>query len=408
MLTNEEIRRQAELQRDYVVACRRTIHRFAEVSGTEFKTSAFIEGEIKKTGLPYEKAGDTGWIAILDTGKPGPRIALRADIDALPVPEEPNNLVGPRVVISDDPHTSHACGHDAHCAMLLGSMRALIANRDKLNGIIYFCFEEGEENGKGIPFMLNQLKEHGVDVVWGIHVYAGLSSGKICVSSGPRMAGAAGVNITVIGKGGHGSRPDMAANPVFCAAAILTNVATAWVNQISAGKTVTLGVTSIRGGETGNVIPDTASMIGSLRFFDDVEGKKAVNVFKSVAEHTAAMNNCHVEFGKDFQVLCAPVINDKYYSDIISAALPEVLPEGFQVSPCEPWYASEAFSRYREICPSVFAHLGINNPTYGSGAAHHNGFFDVDENVMPTGLIATMKFVDTVETDTQNTTKGGI
>ena len=114
MLTNEEIRRQAELQHDYVIECRRTIHRFAEVSGTEFKTSAFIEGEIKKTGLPYEKAGDTGWIAILDTGKPGPRIALRADIDALPVPEEPNNLAGPRVVMSDDSHTSHACGHDAH------------------------------------------------------------------------------------------------------------------------------------------------------------------------------------------------------------------------------------------------------------------------------------------------------
>ena len=107
MLTNEIIRLQAEAQQDYVIESRRTIHRFAEVSGKEFKTSAFIEEEIKKAGLPYEKAGDTGWIAILDTGKPGSRIALRADIDALLVPEEPNNLAGPRVVVSDDPHTSH-------------------------------------------------------------------------------------------------------------------------------------------------------------------------------------------------------------------------------------------------------------------------------------------------------------
>lgn len=400
MLTNEEIRRQAELQHDYVIECRRTIHRFAEVSGTEFKTSAFIEGEIKKTGLPYEKAGDTGWIAILDTGKPGPRIALRADIDALPVPEEPNNLAGPRVVMSDNPHTSHACGHDAHSAMLLGSMRALVANRDQLNGVVYFCFEEGEEDGKGIPFMIDQLKAHGVDVCWGIHVYAGLESGRICVSHGPRMAGAAEVRIKVIGKGGHGSRPDMAANPVFCAAAILTNTATAWVNQISAGKTVTLGVTSIHGGEAGNVIPDTASMLGSLRFFDDAEGEKAVQVFKKVAEHTAAMNNCRVEFGEHFRVLCAPVINDEHYSNLIANALPEVLPEG-AVSPCEPWYASEAFSRYREICPSVFAHLGINNPAYGSGALHHNGFFDVDENVLSLGLMSTLKFVDAVESESR-------
>ena len=156
MLTNEIIRLQAEAQQDYVIESRRTIHRFAEVSGKEFKTSAFIEEEIKKAGLPYEKAGDTGWIAILDTGKPGSRIALRADIDALLVPEEPNNLAGPRVVVSDDPHTSHACGHDAHTAMLLGAMRVLAEQRDNLTGVIYFCFEEGEEDGRGILAMLNQ------------------------------------------------------------------------------------------------------------------------------------------------------------------------------------------------------------------------------------------------------------
>ena len=393
MLTNEIIRLQAEAQQDYVIESRRTIHRFAEVSGKEFKTSAFIEEEIKKAGLPYEKAGHTGWIAILDTGKPGSRIALRADIDALLVPEEPNNLAGPRVVVSDDPHTSHACGHDAHTAMLLGAMRVLAEQRDNLTGVIYFCFEEGEEDGRGILAMLNQLSAHGVDVCWGIHVYAGLESGKICVSAGPRMAGAAGVGIKVIGRGGHGSRPDMSVNPVFCAASILTNTATAWVNQITAGRTVTLGVTSIQGGEAPNVIPDTADILGSLRFFNDEEGEKAVRIFKNVAEHTAAMNNCQVQFDDRFCVLCAPVINDEYYSNLISTALPEVLPENVTVSSCEPWYASESFSCYRRICPSVLAHLGINNPSYGSGAAHHNGFFDVDEGVLSTGVISTLKFV---------------
>lgn len=393
MLTNEIIRLQAEAQQDYVIESRRTIHRFAEVSGKEFKTSAFIKEEIKKAGLPYEKAGDTGWIAILDTGKPGSRIALRADIDALLVPEEPNNLAGPRVVVSDDPHTSHACGHDAHTAMLLGAMRVLAEQRDNLTGVIYFCFEEGEEDGRGILAMLNQLSAHGVDVCWGIHVYAGLESGKICVSAGPRMAGAAGVGIKVIGRGGHGSRPDMSVNPVFCAASILTNTATAWVNQITAGRTVTLGVTSIQGGEAPNVIPDTADILGSLRFFNDEEGEKAVRIFKNVAEHTAAMNNCQVQFDDRFCVLCAPVINDEYYSNLISTALPEVLPENVTVSSCEPWYASESFSCYRRICPSVLAHLGINNPSYGSGAAHHNGFFDVDEGVLSTGVISTLKFV---------------
>lgn len=233
--------------------------------------------------------------------------------------------------MSDDPHTSHACGHDAHTAMLLGAMRVLAEQRDNLTGVIYFCFEEGEEDGRGILAMLNQLSAHGVDVCWGIHVYAGLESGKICVSAGPRMAGAAGVGIKVIGRGGHGSRPDMSVNPVFCAASILTNTATAWVNQITAGRTVTLGVTSIQGGEAPNVIPDTADILGSLRFFNDEEGEKAVRIFKNVAEHTAAMNNCQVQFDDRFCVLCAPVINDEYYSNLISTALPEVLPENVTV-----------------------------------------------------------------------------
>jgi len=105
------------------------------------------------------------------------------------------------------------------------------------------------------------------------------------------------------------------------------------------------------------------------------------------------MNNCQVQFDDRFCVLCAPVINDEYYSNLISAALPEVLLENVTVSSCEPWYASESFSCYRRICPSVLAHLGINNPSYGSGAAHHNGFFDVDEGVLSTGVIATLKFV---------------
>lgn len=391
-MTNEQIIQQAEQLKDYVVEYRRKIHRIAEVSGTEVKTSALIQGEIEACGLPYEKVGDTGLIATLDTGRPGPHIVLRADIDALPVPEQPNNLAGPRVCVSDNPKTCHACGHDAHSAMLLGAMRALTACKDDVSGVIYFCFEEGEENGRGVPYMIEALSHRKVDTCWAIHVYAGLESGKICVDAGPRMAGAAGVDITVHGRGGHGSRPDMAINPVFCAASILTNTATAWVNQITAGETVTLGVTSIQGGEAANIIPDDAKIIGSLRFFNNEEGKKAVKVFKSVAEHTAAMNGCTVEFGSNFEVLCGPVINDAQCAALAQQALNEILPAG-TVSPCEPWYASESFNIYARTYPSVFAHLGINNPAYGSGAAHHNGFFDVDENVLPIGLMSTLKYV---------------
>lgn len=395
-MTNDLICRQAEALRDYVVQCRRTVHGFAEVSGQEFQTSAFIRAELEALGLPVEAVSTTGLLATLDTGRPGPCIALRADIDALPLPEQPHNLAGPRTCISQNPATCHACGHDAHTAMLLGAAKALAACRDTLCGAVYFCFEEGEENGGGVQGMLAALAGRRVDTCWAIHVYAGLASGKICLDAGPRMAGAAGVDITVQGRGGHGSRPDLSVNPVFCAAAILTNVSTAWVNQIPAGETVTLGVTGIQGGETANVIPDTARIFGSLRFFNAEEGRKAAALFQTVAEHTAAMNRCTVRFGPQFQVLCGPVYNAPQYAALAQAAVAEVLPAG-AVVPCEPWYASESFSRYCKAYPCVMAHLGIHNPACGSGAAHHNGAFDVDENVLPLGLAATLKYVAAVQ-----------
>ena len=395
-MTNEEIRQQADMLKDYVIRCRRKVHEFAEPSGTEEQTSAFVRKEMEDLGLPYERVSATGLMAVLDTGRPGPHMALRADMDALSVPESRENLTGPRTCLSKNPATCHACGHDAHTAMLLGAMKALKAKEDRLRGVFYFCFEEGEEDGRGVADMLKALGRRKVDTVWAIHVYAGLPSGTICVDPGPRMAGAAGVELTVVGKGGHGSRPDMAVNPVMCAAAILTNVAMAWVNQITAGETVTLGVTSIRGGDTGNVIPDTAAIKGSLRFFNMEEGMTVVEVFKQVAEHTAVMNRCAVEFGPRFKALCGPVINDKRYAAIAREALLEILGEECVVSG-EPWYASESFSRWLAAYPGVFAHLGTKNPEKGFGAAHHNSRFDVDEEVLSLGLTATLKYVDAVQ-----------
>ncbi len=391
MLTPDHIRALAAELTDYTVHCRRTVHAFAELGGVEFQTAAFLRAELTAAGLPWQPVGDTGTLAILDTGRPGPGLALRADIDALPVPQHPENLAGPRVCRSADPNTSHACGHDAHTAMLLAAARALAAHADSLCGRVYFCFEAGEENGIGAQPMLTALAQYQVDTCWAIHVYAGLESGKICLDDGPRMAGAAGVDITVQGKGGHGSRPDLSANPVFCAAAILTNTATAWVNQIPAGQTVTLGVTSIQGGQTVNVIPETATILGSLRFFDQAAGEQGVQVFQTVAGHTAAMNGCTVTFGDLFRVVCGPVRNDPACAARARAAAARVLPRG-AVASCEPWYASESYSRYCRAYPCVMAHLGIANPAYGSGAGHHNERFDVDEGVLPLGVAATLAY----------------
>ncbi len=234
----------------YVVDCRRHIHGLAELSGEEVATSAFIRKELDSMGIPWTNPTPTSVLGVIDTGLPGRCVALRSDIDALPIVECPENLAGPRTCVSHNPATCHACGHDGHSAMLLGAARALATLRDEggLTGTVLLCFESAEETMTGFAPMLAALESYPLESVWGIHLYADLESGKICVDAGSRMAGAASLDVVVHGVGGHGSRPDMAKNPVFAAASLLNNLAVAWVNQLSPEAPVTLGATTIEGG----------------------------------------------------------------------------------------------------------------------------------------------------------------
>lgn len=377
----------------YVIETRRQLHQLAEPSDQEKNTFAYIIEEIRKIGFSYEIIEEFTVVAKLETGKPGKVIALRADIDALPVKENECNLKQARTCISNNPNAAHLCGHDAHAAMLLASMKVMKEIEDELVGTYYFCFEQGEELGrkKGVTAILNYLEDKGIDTVWAIHVYNKLASGKISVDEGPRMAGVAGTMVKVIGKGGHGSRPDLSNNPVFAAANILVNLGGVFINKIDANETVTCGITTLQGGGTPNVFSDEAIISGTFRFFNEEEGKKAVDIFKNVSEHTAAMHDCFVEFDEKTKVLGIPVVTDKKCSEFAKQVLPEFIGED-SIANCDKWYASESFSAYAKTYPSIFAFLGINNQEKGTGAEHHSEFFDVDENVLMLGVKATVGY----------------
>lgn len=386
---NQQILKLAEEYESYIIDCRRKVHTFAELARVENKTHAFIVDEIKKLGLTYEEVPTTSIIAKLDTGRPGKVIALRADIDALPLVEHPENLKGPRTCCSEQEETCHACGHDAHTAMLLGAMQVLTRMKDELNGTVLFCFEEGEEPNSGIRALLAALEKYNVDLCWGIHVYAGLEENKMSMDPGPCMAGAAIIDVTFHGKSGHGSRPDLAASPIFCGANFLTNLSVAFGQQIGAGKTVTMGITMFHGGEVSNLIPDAARLQGSYRFFDAEEGMKALALTKKVANNIADIHNCTAEFAPDF--VGGPVVNDAQCSAIAARVVEEIMPG--TVTHCEPWFAGESFRLFLERYPGVFAFLGIKNEDAGYGAPHHNNHFDLNESVLKTGAVATVRYV---------------
>ncbi|KAA6307749.1 N-acyl-L-amino acid amidohydrolase, partial [termite gut metagenome] len=255
-----------------------------ELSGKEFETARYIQAEVAKLGLPVTKVPGTGFYVVLDTHRLGQTIGLRADIDALPIPEHPENLKQAKRWLSQNSGVSQSCGHDGHVAILLGTLKILNDWKDQLGGKIIFIFEEGEETGSGIDAMIEALKPLSIDAIYGNHLRSNLNTGELYIQEGPIMAGTGTVAFDVIGRGGHASRPDLSINPVFAAANVLTGISIAWNNQRDITKTLTLGITQLQGGEIYNVIPNSVFIGGTIRFFDGEAAEKGFEVLRKVSE----------------------------------------------------------------------------------------------------------------------------
>lgn len=388
---NEYVKNKAKELDPETIRVRTYLYERPELSSKEYETSKFLKEEITKLGLVIEEVpGSTGFTALLDTGREGKILGIRADIDALPVTENPLNMAGTRKYFSKNENVMHACGHDGHMSIVLSTIKILGGMKDSLNGKIYFIFEEGEEIGSGIDAMIEHLEGRGIEAIYGNHLASFIDSGKLSADVGPRMAGAILVDFAVHGKSGHGSRPDLSINPLFAAANILVGLTNAWANQIDVTKTVTLGLTQIHGGTAPNIIPDKIDIGGSLRFYDMEEGRKALELMQKVIDLTAQAHNCTVEFKDAFKIAADPVINDEKLAKLAQAGFEEILP-GSVIHDIK-WFASESFNKYSKISPIVFVFVGVRNEEYGSGAEHHNDKFDIDENALVNGVMATAKF----------------
>lgn len=388
----KEIKTLAQDYQNYVVHMRRTFHQYPEVSGQELHTRDRLISEIETMGVPYEKIPGTGLIATIRGGKPGPNRLLRADIDALPMQEDAENLVQAKCCVSKIDGVCHACGHDAHMAMLLGAMQILVNMRNELAGTVYCCFEEGEETNCGIETMLQALEKYPIDECFALHSYFNLDSGLVNIVPGPRMAGTIGIGFNIKGKSGHGSRPDQAINPIIPAAHIITQLNSAFMNQLNVEETVTLGLGLVKIGTATNIIPEDAYIGGTARFFNAAEGEKALNIINRIVENTAACHNCTVEYEGRHNISPYPVVNDEQVALRTQNALAEICGEEV-LGDCDKWYASECYSAYLKKYPGALGFLGIRNEAYGSGAAHHNGKFDIDEASLYLGVCAHLAFV---------------
>lgn len=381
MSSNELIKSKIDEYFDQTVSWRTYLHENPEVSDKEYETAKYLKNECEKLGLIVEDAANTtGFTALLDTGRPGKTLGIRTDIDALPIHESEYNKKFKKSVISKNDGVSHACGHDSHMATLLTTAKILTDLKDEINGKIYFIFEEGEETGGGIEAMVDHLRDKGLDACYGNHQASFLEVGEIRVIKGPSHAGCAGVEFDVIGKGGHGSRPDLCINPLTATANIVTALTTAWVNQLDVNETVTFGLGSINGGAASNVIPDRCNVKGTLRFFDDKAGEDALEVLKEVTEATAKAHKCEVEFSDYTRIVAYPTINDPDLAQEVIKSLNDIYPGSYRDG--KPTFGSESFFGYSRLCPSVYTKFGVRDEENGITAGAHTPEFDLN----PEGL----------------------
>lgn len=367
-----------------LIAYRRYLHEHPELSGQEVHTLAYIKTQLSAFQIPFIEVFNGGILATIDSQQAGKTVLLRADIDALPINEDPLNGKGyPKTCVSQIPGVQHACGHDAHTAALLVAGKLLNEQRQAFRGKVVLCFEQGEEGNGNIFYLLKYFEDHHChfDSCFGIHVgsFVEGDAGAIVVKAGPFMAGMTSFKVTLTGKGGHGSRPDLANNPLDCFAGIYQSIAALRMKQIAPLEPLTYSIGYVQAGTKNNIIPDQVRFGGTIRYFNaQTGGKRFWQAMQQVIEQTAQAYDCQVCYDEVF-IPGYPVINNPDCADIATIAFSELFAD---VETAEPQLGTESFSFYQQQTPGVFAVLCTCNEQKGITAGNHTAQFDIDESVL--------------------------
>lgn len=366
---------------DYIIEMRRYFHMHPELSFEEFETTKRIAEELDKMGIPYqipEEEPKTGVIGIIQGGKPGKTVALRADIDALNVGEK--NDVEYK---SQNEGKMHACGHDSHMAMLLGAAKILNEVKDELCGKVYLIFQPAEEVGLGAKYMIRQGNWYEeTDNIYGSHIWSGLETGKISVEAGDRMAAADRFTITIKGKSGHGSLPNETVDAVVVGAAVVQNLQQLVARNYSPLDSVTVTVGSFHSGNRFNIIAGEATMEGTNRYFSREIGARIEDDMRRVIKGVCDSYGATYEL--DYQYILGPTINDEASSTIATNAIEKFAGKDI-LKNMQKTTGGEDFSYYLENKPGCFGFVGSRNPDLGTDYPHHNERFNIDESALANG-----------------------
>lgn len=372
-----KIRKLVEKYEDQIITWRREFHENPELSGEEIRTSERVCEELKKVNIEVKRIGKTGVLGILEGNKPGKTVALRADMDALPI-QEANNIP----YKSKSKGIMHACGHDGHTAMLLGAAKLLSQMRDKIKGRVKFIFQPAEESSQGASMMIKGGAIEGVDAVLGIHLWADLAVGKVSVDPGPRMASTDMFKITIKGKGGHGSMPHQGVDAILAGSAVAIDLQSIVSREINSLDPAVLSIGKFCGGERWNILCDKVLMEGTTRCFNNQVRDNFPVMIERVTKKTAEAYRAEGEL--EYILLAPPLINSLEMSKIALESLIKNFGKESVVE-LEKVMGGEDFAFFAQEVPSVFAFVGARNEKKGANYPHHHRKFNIDEDALVIG-----------------------
>ena len=351
-----------------LIELRRDFHKHPELGFEEKRTSKIVEDYLKSLGIKTKRMAKTGVVGYLDNGE-DKTVALRADMDALPIQEE-NNVEYKSVYDGK----MHACGHDAHTAMLL--IAAKILSQKRLKNNIRFIFQPAEEGLNGAREMVKEGAIENVDYIIGLHVWADLNTKTFAISPGAILAAVDKFIIELIGKGGHGAAPHQTNDPILATSSLIMNLQTIVSRNINPLKGGVVTVGKISGGTAFNIIPETVKIEGTVRTFDEEVHKLIENRIKEITKNTARAFGCKARI--NYENMNYATINDESLANMgrkIAEKISKVVGQ-------EKSMGGEDFSEYARIIPGLFVFLGVRNEKKGIKYPHHSPKFNVDENAL--------------------------
>jgi hippurate hydrolase len=381
-MLKEKIKSLAKEYAPEFIEIRHHLHANPELSYQEFETSKFVQQKLSEFGIPFEIKATTGVVGLIKGKNPNKKIiALRADMDALPIKED-NNVE----YKSKREGIMHACGHDVHTTCLLGASKILNGLRDEYEGTIKLIFQPGEEKNPGGASIL--IKE-GVLVnpkpqaIFGLHVNPQLEVGKLSFRGGQVMASADELYFTIKGKGGHAASPQTCVDPILIASHLIVSLQQVISRYRNPFDPSVLSITAINGGTTTNVIPDEVKLMGTFRAMNEEWRKKAHELIERITKELVESMGGKVELKIDKGY---PVVNNNDQLNVKAKELAEHFMGKENVEETEVRMGSEDFGYYSQLIPGCFYRLGTGNAKRGINAGVHTPHFNIDENAIEIGM----------------------